>query len=102
MRQDQRQTAPRRWRQRRLCILHADTSAPAAIRDINARTAFLETNARPPLGARVRLEHKEAGIICCEVAGLARDGIAISLPGDARAVGFALAVIAADMSVPAG
>lgn len=101
MKQQQRQTAPRRWRQRRLCILHADGSAPAVIRDISARGAFLETNARPELGARVRLEHAEAGTIEGEVSAAARDGIAISFHLDARAVGFALAAIAGDMSRPA-
>ncbi len=101
MRQEQRQADPRRWRQRRLCILHAATSVPAAIREISARGAFLETNARPKLGQRIRLEHPEAGTIEGEVSALARDGVAIALAGDSQAVGFALAAIVADMSRPA-
>ena len=90
-----------RWRQRRMCVLVADGSAPAAIREISARGAFLETNQRLPLGSRVELRHPEAGSIAGEVRAIARDGIDIAFDCDARAVAFALAAIASDMSHPA-
>lgn len=101
MKQEQREVATRRWRQRRLCTLHAaGKSTPAALRDVNAHGAFLETKARPPLGMMVTLNHPEAGVICGEVSALAGDGIAIAFQPDARALGFALAAIAAGMSRP--
>ncbi len=89
------------WRQRRMCLLLGATAAPAAIRDVSARGAFLETNQRPPLGSSVELRHPVAGPIRGEVSALAADGIAISFPVNGRAVAFALAAIAADMSRPA-
>ena len=91
-----------RWRQRRMCVLVAGTApAPAAIRDISARGAFLETNQRLPLGSRVELRHPEAGTIAAEVSAVARDGIGVAFECDSRAVAFALAAIASDMSRPA-
>lgn len=92
-----------RWRQRRMCVLIADTAAPAptAIRDISARGAFLETNQRLPLGSRVELRHPDAGTISAEVSGIAKDGIGVAFACDATAVAFALAAIASDMSRPA-
>ena len=92
-----------RWRQRRMCVLVAGTApAPAAIRDISARGAFLETNQRLPLGSRVELRHPEAGTISAEVSTVARDGIGVAFDCDMKAVAFALAAIASDMSRPAG
>ncbi len=90
-----------RWRQRRMCVLVAGTAAPAAIRDISARGAFLETNRRLPLGSRVELHHPEAGIIAGEVSAAERDGIRVAFACDCRSVAFALAAIASDMSRPA-
>jgi hypothetical protein len=90
-----------RWRRRRMCVLIAEHPAPAALRDVSASGAFLETNARPPLGAEVELHHPEAGAILAEVKGLADDGIAIGFACSERSVAFALAAIAADMSRPA-
>ncbi len=52
-----------RWRRRRMCVLIAGDAAPAALREISATAAFLETNARPALGSRVELHHPEAGAI---------------------------------------
>ena len=91
-----------RWRQRRMCVLVSESSAPApaAIREISARGAFLETNQRPPLGSRVELSHPEAGSICGEIRSIASDGLAIAFECDIRAVAFALAAIASDMSRP--
>ncbi len=89
------------WRQRRMCLLLGDTAAPGAIRDVSARGAFLETNQRPPLGSRIELRHPVAGAITGQVSALAADGIAISFLVNGRAVAFALAAIAADMSRPA-
>ena len=88
------------WRQRRMCLLLGDAPAPAAIREISARGAFLETNQRPPLGSRIELRHPVAGTIAGQVSALAADGISVAFTLDARAVAFALAAIAADMSRP--
>ena len=89
-----------RWRRRRMCILLADRPAPAAIREISALGAFLETNERPEIGARVELRHPDAGVIEGEVRMQARDGIGIVFRFDARSVAFALAAIGADMTHP--
>jgi len=97
---DGRRTMASRWRRRRMCVLVAGTPAPAALRRIDARGAFLETNARPAIGAAVELRHPEAGTIAARVRALAGDGIAVAFaPGEA-AVAFALAAIAADMTRP--
>lgn len=90
-----------RWRRRRMCVLIADHPAPAALRQVSAAGAFLETNARPALGASVELHHPEAGAIRGQVKSLADDGIGIVFCYGERSVAFALAAIAADMSRPA-
>ncbi|HEY0447190.1 MAG TPA: PilZ domain-containing protein [Allosphingosinicella sp.] len=90
-----------RWRRRRMCVLIADLPVPAALRDISATGAFLETNARPKLGAAVELHHPEAGTIAGTVRSLADDGIAIGFDCSEQSVAFALAAITADMSRPA-
>ena len=89
------------WRRRRLCVLIAGGSGPAAIRDISARGAFLETNERPPLGSSIELRHPEAGTIRGKVRSIAGDGIGVAFHCDSRSVAFALAAIGADMSRPA-
>jgi hypothetical protein len=89
-----------RWRRRRMCVLVSDTPAPAALREVSARGAFLETNARPPLGASVELRHPEAGSIRATVHSLAHDGIRLGFPCTESSVAFAVAAIAADMSRP--
>src|SRR3546814_1824518 len=66
-----------RWRRRRMCVLIAELPMPAALREVSATGAVLETNARPPLGADVELHHPEAGAIAGTVQSLADDGIAI-------------------------
>lgn len=98
---EQRRSMTSPWRQRRMCLLIAATPAPAAIRDISARGAFLETNQRPALGSRIELRHPVAGAIGGEVTALAVDGIAIAFTVNGRSVAFAMAAIAADMSRPA-
>jgi hypothetical protein len=95
---EQRRSMTSPWRQRRMCTLVGATTAPAAIRDISARGAFLETNQRPQLGDAVELRHPVAGTISGRVSALATDGIALAFPVTARAVAFALAAVAADMS----
>ena len=90
-----------RWRRRRMCVLVGDGAAPAALREISARGAFVETPARPPLGAAVELRHPEAGAIAARVVAVAADGIALAFHVSERSVAFALAAIAADMSRPA-
>ena len=90
------------WRRRRMCVLLADEAAPAALREIDATGAFLETGVRPRIGDRVELRHPEAGAISGEVRAVAADGIAIAFACGERSVAFALAAVAADMSRPAG
>ena len=90
-----------RWRRRRMCVLIADLPCPAALREISAAGAFLETNVRPPLGSAVELHHPEAGTIAAIVRSLADDGIAVGFECGEQSVAFALAAITADMSGPA-
>lgn len=89
-----------RWRRRRMCVLVSDAPAPAALREVSARGAFLETNARPPLGSNVELRHPEAGSIQATVHALAHDGVRLGFPCSESSVAFAVAAIAADMSRP--
>jgi hypothetical protein len=95
-----RQSMASRWRRRPMCILLDETPAPAALRSVSGHGAFIETNARPPLGRRVALSHPEAGTITAEVGMIARDGIGLIFEGDERAIAFALAAISSDMSSP--
>ena len=92
------------WRRRRMCVLVAGgaaPAAPAALREISATGAFLETGVRPGLGDQVELRHPDAGTITGRVRALAEDGIAIAFACGEASVAFALAAIAADMSKPA-
>jgi hypothetical protein len=89
-----------RWRRRRMCVLIAELPVPAALREISATGAFLETNARPEIGSHVELHHPEAGAIAGVVQGLAGDGIKIGFNCGEQSVAFALAAITADMSRP--
>ena len=86
------------WRKRRLCLLMGETPSPAALREISARGAFLETNARPPLDACVDFLHPEAGTIAARVTAVSNDGIRITFAADRKAVAFAPAAIASDMT----
>lgn len=86
------------WRRRRMCVLLADGPFPAALREVSARGAFVETNARPELGARVDLSHPEAGLIEGVVRAVAADGVQIAFICNEASVAFALAAIAADMT----
>lgn len=97
---DSRTFMATRWRRRRMCVLIADAPAPAALREITAGGAFLETNARPPLGATVELRHPDAGSIYGQVRSIADDGVGVSFTYCVDSVAFALAAIAADMSRP--
>ena len=81
-------------------MLIADLPAPAALREISATGAFLETNARPELGASIELHHPEAGAIGGVVQGVSGDGIRIGFHCSEQSVAFALAAITADMSSP--
>lgn len=89
-----------RWRRRQICVLVADPPQPAAIRSVSGLGAFLETNARPVLGARITLRHPDAGPIAAVVAGHYIDGVALGFDGGEAAVAFAMSAIAADMSRP--
>lgn len=90
-----------RWRRRRLCVLVADRPAPAALTEVSAVGARLETPLRPPVGSTVELRHPDAGRISAQVHSLVPDGIAVAFSCDEHSVAFALAAIAADMSRPA-
>ena len=88
------------WRRRRMCLLIADRPAPAALREVSAAGAFLETHADLRLGARVELRHPDAGAIGAEVRSVTADGVGLSFEFGEASVAFALAAIAADMSRP--
>lgn len=83
-----------------MCVLIAELPMPAALRDVSATGAFLETCARPALGSGVELHHPEAGAIAGVVRSLAHDGIGIGFPACEASVAFAMAAIAADMTRP--
>lgn len=84
-----------------MCVLIADMPVPAALRDVSATGAFLETNARPALGTQIELHHPEAGAIEGVVQAFSGDGIRIGFQCGEHSVAFALAAITADMSRPA-
>ena len=81
-----------------MCVLIADLPVPAALRDVSATGAFLETNARPALGSAVELHHPEAGAIAGTVSAQSSAGIEIAFVCGEQSVAFALAAITADMS----
>jgi len=87
-----------RWRRRRMCVLIAELPVPAALREVSATGAFLETNARPALGAGIELHHPEAGAISGTVQSVSSEGIEIGFSCSEQSVAFALAAITADMS----
>jgi hypothetical protein len=88
------------WRRRRMCVLVAGEAAPAALREISATAAFLETNMRPAPGSSVELHHPEAGAIEGTVQAICPDGLRLAFPCSEASVAYALAAIAADMSRP--
>lgn len=83
-----------------MCILLADTPAPAALRDVSGQGAFVETYLRPALGSAVSLFHPEAGTIAATVVACEAGGIRLAFQADEAAVAFALAAITSDMSRP--
>lgn len=89
-----------RWRSRRMCILMAETPAPAALREVSGVGAFLETNARPALGTMVTLHHPEAGVIHGRVTEFALDGIRLAFDPSEPSIAFALGAVVADMTRP--
>ena len=84
-----------------MCVLIADLPVPAALREVSATSAFLETNARPSLGSEVELHHPEAGAICGIVQAVSTSGVEIAFKCGEQSVAFALAAITSDMSRPA-
>lgn len=81
-----------------MCVLIAEAPVPAALRDISAKGAFLETLARPALGSAVELHHPDAGAITAVVEALSSDGIGIGFNCGDQSMAFALAASFADMS----
>lgn len=90
-----------KWRRRPLCLLAAGDENPAALNHVSGRGAFLQTDARPPIGAVVTLRHPEAGEIEARVIGVQAEGIALRFQPGPGSVAWAMAAIAADMSRPA-
>ena len=90
---------PRRWRRRRMCTLVAGRVAPAALRQVNASGAYVETPLRPALGSAVELRHPEAGAIRGTVKAQASDGLWLAFAADEHSVAFALVALAADLKV---
>ncbi len=89
-----------RWRRRRMCVLIADRPAPAALREVWATGAYVETAVLPELGSTVELRHPEAGTIEARVTAIADGGVTLAFPCSDASVAFALAAVAADMSRP--
>jgi hypothetical protein len=83
-----------------MCVLIAELPVPAALRQVSATGAMLDTNARPPLGSEVELHHPEAGAIAGTVHAVSRDGVEITFACSEQSVAFALAAITADMTQP--
>jgi len=83
-----------------MCVLIAEGPAPAALASISATGALVETNARPALGASVRLQHPEAGTIEGKVTAITASGLTLAFDLCERSVAFALAATTADMSRP--
>ena len=98
---DERNFMVSRWRRRRMCVLVAGRPMPAALREVSAIGAFVETSLRPALGTTVELHHPDAGAIVGHVRAVAHDGLVLAFTCSERSVAFALAAITADMSRPA-
>jgi len=88
------------WRRRRMCVIHADAPAPAALESVSGRGATIRSNAAPECGTMVRLVHPAAGEIVAEVHAISEAGIELSFAGDEDSVAFALSAVAADMTQP--
>ncbi len=92
------------WRRQSLCVL-IDTQAPAprpcpaTLREVSGAGAAIGTLARPPIGHVVELHHPEAGMIRGEIVGFEAEGLRIAFDRSGVAVSFALAAIAADMTI---
>lgn len=97
----QRNSMASRWRRRRMCLLVADSPAPAALRTISAAGAVIETSLKPSIGDAVTLHHPDAGEIAARVSAVGSDSVSIGFELGERSVAFALAAVAADMSRPA-
>ena len=88
------------WRRRRMCLAVAGRAAPAALREVTATGAHIETSLKPPLGAAVSLRHPEAGEIIGTVRAIAPDGLWLAFSSSERSVAFAMVAITADMTCP--
>ena len=88
------------WRRRPVCTIVAERPHPAALREISATQALLDTNAALGLGSQVELRHPDAGSIYGVVASLSAGGLTLAFEPTERSVAFALAAITADMSKP--
>ncbi|MEO1168018.1 MAG: hypothetical protein AAFW97_04815 [Pseudomonadota bacterium] len=86
------------WRRRRMCVIHGDAPAPAALDSVSGRGAIIRSNMNAECGARVTLAHPSAGEIAAEVHAVSDSGIELRFAGDEDAVAFALTAIASDMT----
>jgi len=86
------------WRRRRMCVIHGDTPAPAALESVSGHGATIRSNSVPACGTVVTLVHPAAGEIVGEVHAVSDSGIELSFAGDEESVAFALSAIAADMT----
>lgn len=84
-----------------MCVLISDGAGPAALREVSATGAFLETTMRPAIGSAVELHHPEAGTIGATVEAVSEGGIRVGFACGEQSVAFAIAAIACDMSRPA-
>ncbi len=83
----------------RFCKLHADgMDISAAMRDISAAGAFVETDHPLDIDQQVMLSHPLAGVIRARVVRVGRDGAAVRFVVGEDAATFALASLCAGMT----
>ena len=89
-----------RWRRRQVCALIDGDGRQwqVALRMIDGRGARLEGGPPPALGTSVELVHPEAGAIGATVSEIGTGCFRIRFDDSERAVAYALAAIAADMT----
>jgi hypothetical protein len=83
----------------RFCTLHAaGVDVSAALRDVSAAGAFIETDHPLHIDEAVVLSHPLAGAIRARVVRVARDGAALRFLAGEDAATFALASLCAGMT----
>ncbi|MCZ4340832.1 hypothetical protein O4H52_04400 [Sphingomonadaceae bacterium G21617-S1] len=88
-----------RWRRRRVCQLIGDEGRQSvALRSIDGRGAWLDSDHPHALGSIVELHHPEAGSIRATVSEIGLGSIRISFDGAEQAIAYALSAITSDMT----